>query len=158
MSEDITYVYHSLNLPIEKLREYNLEKYHFLSGILDILVFHSQSKGFFDLSLDDIYRHFQIHNLKIENEREKFNAAIAHLKGSKMIGFMENGVVGLTDKGLDAYDKQLFHSIAASLYSADRSNHLALRSNHLAKVAIIAASILSVISIACTIISICCKC
>ena len=29
-------VYHSLNLPIEKLREYNIEKYHFLSGILDI--------------------------------------------------------------------------------------------------------------------------
>ena len=25
-------VYHSLNLPIEKLREYNVEKYHFLSG------------------------------------------------------------------------------------------------------------------------------
>lgn len=145
MTEEITPVYHSLNLPIEKLRKYNVEKYHFLSGILDILVFHSQSKGFFDLTLDDIYKHFQNHNLKIENEREKFNAAIAHLKGSEMIGFMENGVIGLTDKGLDAYDKQIFHSIAANLYAANRSDYLA-------KVAIIAASILSVITILCTII------
>ena len=82
--------------------------------------------------------------MKIENEREKFNAAIAQLKGSGMIAFNGN-VVGITDKGLDAYDKQLFHSIAASLYSAERSNHLA-------RVAIIAASILSVISILCTVI------
>ncbi len=144
MAEDITHIYHSLNLPIEKLREYNVEKYHFLSGILDILVFHSQTKGYFDLTLDGIYEHFQNHNLKIENEREKFNAAIAQLKGSGMIAFKGN-VVGITDKGLDAYDKQLFHSIAASLYSAERSNHLA-------KVAMIAASILSVIAILCTII------
>ena len=144
MAEDITHIYHSLNLPIEKLREYNVEKYHFLSGILDILVFHSQTKGYFDLTLDGIYEHFQNHNLKIENEREKFNAAIAQLKGSGMITFKGN-VVGITDKGLDAYDKQLFHSIAASLYSAERSNHLA-------KVAMIAASILSVIAILCTII------
>lgn len=144
MAEDITHIYHSLNLPIEKLREYNVEKYHFLSGILDILVFHSQTKGYFDLTLDGIYEYFQNHNLKIENEREKFNAAIAQLKGSGMIAFKGN-VVGITDKGLDAYDKQLFHSIAASLYSAERSNHLA-------KVAMIAASILSVIAILCTII------
>lgn len=144
MAEEITHIYHSLNLPIEKLREYNVEKYHFLSGILDILVFHSQTKGYFDLTLDGIYKHFQNHNLKIENEREKFNAAIAQLTGSGMIAFNGN-VVGLTDKGLDAYDKQLFHSIAASLYSAERSNHLA-------RVAIIAASILSVISILCTVI------
>ncbi len=144
MAEEITHIYHSLNLPIEKLREYNVEKYHFLSGVLDILVFHSQTKGYFDLTLDGIYEHFQNHNLKIENEREKFNAAIAQLKGSGMIAFKGN-IVGITDKGLDAYDKQLFHSIAASLYSAERSNHLA-------KVAMIAASILSVIAILCTII------
>lgn len=157
MAEDITYVYHSLNLPMEKLREYNVEKYHFLSGILDILVFYSQTKGKFDLTLDGIYKHFQNHNLNIENEREKFNAAIAQLKGSEMIAFTKEGIVGITDKGLDAYDKQIFHSIAASLYSADRANHLADRSNHLAKVAITAASLLSVISITCTIISICCN-
>ena len=152
MAEEITHIYHSLNLPIEKLREYNVEKYHFLSGILDIIIFHSQVKNNFDLTLDDIYRHFQSHNLNIEHEREKFNAAIAQLKGSGMIAFRGN-IVGITDKGLDAYDKQIYHSIAASLYSADRANYLAKSSNHLAKVAIIAASVLSIISIACTIFS-----
>lgn len=156
MTDEGINVYHSLNLPIEKLREYNVEKYHFLSGILDIIIFHSQVKNNFDLTLDDIYRHFQNHNLNIENEREKFNAAIAQLKGSGMIAFRGN-IVGITDKGLDAYDKQIYHSIAASLYSADRANYLANRSNHLAKVAIISASVLSIISIACTIISICCN-
>lgn len=153
MAGEVTNIYHSLNLPIEKLREYNVEKYHFLSGILDIIVFHSQVKKDFDLTLDDIYRHFQNHNLNIENEREKFNAAIAQLKGSEMIAFRGN-IVGITDKGLDAYDKQIYHSIATSLYSADRANYLAKSSNHLAKVAIIAASVLSIISIACTIFSI----
>lgn len=156
MTDEGINVYHSLNLPIEKLREYNVEKYHFLSGILDIIIFHSQIKKDFDLTLDDIYRHFQSHNLNIEHEREKFNAAIAQLKGSGMIAFRGN-IVGITDKGLDAYDKQIYHSIAASLYSADRANYLANRSNHLAKVAIISASVLSIISIACTIISICCN-
>lgn len=156
MTDEGINVYHSLNLPIEKLLEYNVEKYHFLSGILDIIIFHSQVKNNFDLTLDDIYRHFQNHNLNIENEREKFNAAIAQLKGSGMIAFRGN-IVGITDKGLDAYDKQIYHSIAASLYSADRANYLANRSNHLAKVAIISASVLSIISIACTIISICCN-
>jgi len=144
MTDEGINVYHSLNLPIEKLREYNVEKYHFLSGILDIIIFHSQVKNNFDLTLDDIYRHFQNHNLNIENEREKFNAAIAQLKGSGMIAFRGN-IVGITDKGLDAYDKQIYHSIAASLYSADRANYLANRSNHLAKVAIISASVLSII-------------
>lgn len=154
VNEDI-HLYNPLNLPIEELRRYNIEKYHFLSVILDILVFHSHIKGRFDLTLDGIYKHFQNHHLKIDNEREKFNAAIAQLKGSNMIAFTEEGIVGITDKGLDAYDKQIFHSIAASLYSADRANYLANRSNHLAKIAIILASVLSVVSIACTIISIC---
>ena len=156
MTDEGINVYHSLNLPIEKLREYNVEKYHFLSGILDIIIFHSLVKKDFDLTLDDVYRHFQSHNLNIEHEREKFNAAIAQLKGSGMIAF-RGEIVGITDKGLDAYDKQIYHSIAASLYSADRANYLANRSNHLAKVAIISASVLSIISIACTIISICCN-
>ena len=156
MTDEGINVYHSLNLPIEKLREYNVEKYHFLSGILDIIIFHSLVKKDFDLTLDDVYRHFQSHNLNIEHEREKFNAAIAQLKGAEMIAF-RGKIVGITDKGLDAYDKQIYHSIAASLYSADRANYLANRSNHLAKVAIISASVLSIISIACTIISICCN-
>ena len=156
MTDEGINVYHALNLPIEKLREYNVEKYHFLSGILDIIIFHSLVKKDFDLTLDDVYRHFQSHNLNIEHEREKFNAAIAQLKGSGMIAF-RGEIVGITDKGLDAYDKQIYHSIAASLYSADRANYLANRSNHLAKVAIISASVLSIISIACTIISICCN-
>ena len=51
----------------------------------------------------------------------------------------------MTEKGIEAYDCQLFHSIAANLYAADRSDHLA-------KVAIIAASILSFVSIVCSIV------
>lgn len=62
-----------------------------------------------------------------------------------MIDFTDEGIIGLTNKGLDAYDSQIFHSIAANIYTAERSNHLA-------KVAIIAASLLSVISIVCSII------
>ena len=144
-TNEVTNVYNPLNLPIQKLREYNVEKYHFLSGILDILVLHLQIIKHYDLTQEDIYRHFLNQQLNIEKEREKFNAAIAQLKGSSMIMFSEEGIVGLTDKGLAAYDSQLFHSIAANLYSAERSNHLA-------KVAIIAASTLSVLSILCTII------
>ena len=143
-------VYHTLNLPIEKLREYNVEKYHFLSGILDILLLHLEAEKNYNLSEDDIYRHFQNQNLKFEKEHEKFNAAIAQLVGSGMIEIDYNGIVRMTKDGINAYNCQLFHGIAANLYAADRSDHLA-------KVAIIAASVLSVISIICTIIAIICN-
>ena len=138
-------IYNPLNLPIDKLREYNVEKYHFLSTILDILVYHYQVKKKYDLTKEGIFKHFQEHNLRIKKEREKFNLSIAQLVGSKMILISDDGVIKLTDKGIDAYDCQLFHSIAANLYSAECSNYLA-------KVAIIAASILSVISIVCSVI------
>jgi hypothetical protein len=143
--DKVTMIYNPLNLPIDKLREYNVEKYHFLSTILDVLVYHLQVKKKYDLTADGIFRHFQEQNLMIEKEREKFNLAIAQLKGSGMIDFTDEGIIGLTNKGLDAYDCQIFHSIAANIYTAERSNHLA-------KVAIIAASLLSVISIVCSII------
>lgn len=143
--DKVTMIYNPLNLPIDKLREYNVEKYHFLSTILDVLVYHLQVKKKYDLTADGIFRHFQEQNLMIEKEREKFNLAIAQLKGSGMIEFTDEGIIGLTNKGLDAYDCQIFHSIAANIYTAERSNHLA-------KVAIIAASLLSVISIVCSII------
>ena len=143
-------VYHTLNLPIEKLREYNIEKYHFLSGILDILILHLEAEKRYNLNEDDIFRHFQNQNLKFEKEREKFNAAIAQLVGSGMIKIDDNGIVRMTNEGIDAYNCQLFHGIAANLYAADRSNYLA-------KVAIIAASVLAVISIICTIIAIICN-
>ena len=145
MEDDITLIYNPLNLSIEKLREYNIEKYHFLSGILDILVMHFQVERAYNLTQSDLYKHFQKQNLGIKKEREKFNAAIAQLKGSDMININPNGIVGLTEKGLNVYDNQVFHSIAANLYSADRANHLA-------KVAIIAASFLTIITILCTII------
>ena len=145
MEDDITLIYNPLNLSIEKLREYNIEKYHFLSGILDILVMHFQVERAYNLTQSDLYKHFQKQNLGIKKEREKFNAAIAQLKGSDMININPNGIVGLTEKGLNVYDNQVFHSIAANLYSAGRANHLA-------KVAIIAASILTIITILCTII------
>lgn len=144
-TNDITLIYNSLNLSIDKLREYNLEKYHFLSGILDILVLHFQIEKAYNLTQDGIYKHFQNHKLNIEKEREKFNTAIAQLIGSDMIAFSPEGFIGLTDKGLEAYDSQLYHNIAASLYAADRSNYFA-------KVAIISASVLSVISIVSSII------
>lgn len=149
-NNDITLIYNPLNLSIEELRTYNVERYHFLSGILDILTLHFQVEKAYNLTQDDIYKHFQNHKMIIEKQREKFNAAIAQLKGSDMIMFSPEGYVGLTDKGLQAYDSQLFHTIAANLYSAERSNHLA-------KVAIIAASVLSIISILCTIIVAICK-
>ena len=144
--DKVTMIYNPLNIPIDKLREYNVEKYHFLSTVLDILVYHQQVKKKYDLTADGIFRHFQEQNLMIEKEREKFNLAIAQLKGSGMIDFTDEGIIGLTNKGLDAYDSQIFHSIAANIYTAERSNHLA-------KVAIIAASLLSVISIVCSIIT-----
>lgn len=143
-TDNNTFIYNSLNLPIEEQRKYNLEKYHFLSGILDILTLHLQLIKEYNLTQDDIYRHFLPHNLNTKKEREKFNAAIAQLVGSGMIEIRDDGVVIMTPKGIEAYDCQLFHGIAASLYAADRSNHLA-------KVAIIAASILSVVSIICSI-------
>ena len=156
-NDDITMIYNSLNLSIEELRAYNVERYHFLSGILDILILHFQMEKSYNLTQDDIYRHFHNHKLNSEKQREKFNSAIAQLKGSDMIMFSPEGHVGLTDKGLQAYDCQLFHSIAANLYSAERSIYSAECSNHLARVAIIAASVLSVISILCTIIIAVCK-
>ena len=138
-------IYNPLNLSIEKLRAYNVERYHFLSGILDILIYHLQVEKNYSLTQDGIYKHFEMHNLKTERQREKFNLAIAQLVGSDMLDVAPNGIISLTAKGIDAYNNQTFHSIAASLYMAERSNHLA-------KAAIIAASVLSVISIACTII------
>ena len=141
---DRTPTYNPLNLSIEEQRKYNMEKYHFLSGILDIIIFHFQVERGYHLTLDNIYKHFRNHKLKTEREREKFNAAIAQLVGSEMIEINAHGIVGLTDKGINAYDCQLFHGIAANLYAADRAEHLA-------KVAIKAASILSVIAILCTI-------
>ena len=144
-ANDITMVYNPLNLSIEKLRKYNVEKYHFLSGILDILIFRLQVEKKYTLTQDDIYKHFALHNIKTIRLREKFNLALAQLVGSDMIDIAPDGIISLTTKGIEAYNNQLFHSIAANLYSAERSNHLA-------KAAIIAASALSVISILCTII------
>ena len=145
MIDNSTFIYNSLNLPIETQRKYNLEKYHFLSGILDILTLHLQLIKEYNLTQDDIYKHFIPHKLNIAREREKFNAAIAQLVGSGMIEIGDDGIVSMTEKGINAYDCQLFHSIAANLYAADQSNHLA-------KVAIIAASILSFVSIVCSIV------
>ena len=149
-ANEVTKIYNPLNLSIKELREYNVEKYHFLSGILDIIILHFQITKCYNLTIEDIYKHFQNQKLNIEKEQEKFNAAIAQLKGSDIIMFSNDGFVGLTEKGLTAYNTQLFHSIATNLYSAERSNHLA-------KTAIIAASILSGISILCTIIIALCK-
>ena len=145
MTDNSTFIYNSLNLPIEAQRKYNLEKYHFLSGILDILTLHLQLIKEYNLTQDDIYKHFIPHKLNIAREREKFNAALAQLVGSGMIEIGDDGIVSMTEKGINAYDCQLFHSIAANLYAADQSNHLA-------KVAIIAASILSFVSIVCSIV------
>lgn len=145
MTDNSTFIYNSLNLPIEAQRKYNLEKYHFLSGILDILTLHLQLIKEYNLTQDDIYKHFIPHKLNIAREREKFNAAITQLVGSGMIEIGDDGIVSMTEKGINAYDCQLFHSIAANLYAADQSNHLA-------KVAIIAASILSFVSIVCSIV------
>ena len=145
MIDNSTFIYNSLNLPIEAQRKYNLDKYHFLSGILDILTLHLQLIKEYNLTQDDIYKHFIPHKLNIAREREKFNAAIAQLVGSGMIEIGDDGIVSMTEKGINAYDCQLFHSIAANLYAADQSNHLA-------KVAIIAASILSFVSIVCSIV------
>lgn len=144
-ANDITMIYNPLNLSIEKLRKYNVEKYHFLSGILDILIYRLQVEKKYTLTQDDIYKHFTLHNIKAVRLKEKFNLAIAQLVGSDMIDIVPNGIFSLTTKGIEAYNNQLFHNIAANLYSAERSNHLA-------KVAIIAASALSVTSILCTII------
>ena len=145
MTDNSTFIYNSLNLPIEAQRKYNLEKYHFLSGILDILTLHLQLIKEYNLTQDDIYKHFIPHKLNIAREREKFNAAIAQLVGSGMIEIGDDGIVSMTEKGINAYDCQLFHSVAANLYAADQSNHLA-------RVAIIAASILSFVSIVCSIV------
>ena len=145
MNSNSTLVYNTLNLPINKLREYNVEKYHFLSCILDIVFLHLQAEKKYSLTEDDIYRHFQNQKLNFEKEREKFNAAIEQLVGSGMIIIDNNRIVGLTNDDIDAYNSQLYHSIAANLYAADRSEHLA-------KVAIYAASVLSFISIVCSII------
>lgn len=144
-TNDITMIYNPLNLSIKKLRAYNVERYHYLSGILDILIYHLQVEKKYTLTQDSIYKHFEIHNIKTVRKREKFNLAIAQLVGSNMIDIAPDGIISLTTKGIEAYNNQLFHSIAANLYMANRSNHLA-------KVAILAASVLSVISIACTII------
>ena len=144
-ANDITMIYNPLNLSVEKLRAYNVERYHFLSCILDILVYRLQVEKMYSLTQEDIYKHFEMHNIKTERLREKYNLAIAQLVGSDMIDIAPDGIISLTTKGIEAYNNQLFHSIAANLYSAERSNHLA-------KVAIIAASTLSVISILCTII------
>ena len=142
---DVTMIYNPLNLSIEKLRKYNVEKYHFLSGILDILIYHLQVEKKYTLTQESIYRHFVMHDIKTIRFREKFNLARAQLVGSDMIDINPDGIISLTTKGIETYNNQLFHGIAANLYSAERSNHLA-------KVAIAAASILSVVSIVCTII------
>ena len=142
---DTVFIYNPLNLSIEKLREYNVERYHFLSGILDILVYRLQLEKAYCLTQDDVFRHFEMHNMRTERLREKYNLAIAQLVGSNMIDIAPNGIITLTAKVFEAYNHQLFHSIAANLYSAEHANHLA-------NVAIIAASALSVISILCTII------
>lgn len=144
-NNDTIYIYNPLKLSIEELRAYNVERYHFLSVILDILIYRLQVEKMYSLTQDDIYKHFEMHNIKSERLREKFSLAIAQLVGSNMIDINPNGIVSLTEEGLRAFNNQLFHSIAANLYSAERSNHLA-------KTAIIAASALSVISILCTII------
>ncbi len=56
MTDNSTFIYNSLNLPIEAQRKYNLEKYHFLSGILDILTLHLQLIKEYNLTQDDIYK------------------------------------------------------------------------------------------------------
>lgn len=150
VEDNTTFIYNSLNLPIEEQRKYNLEKYHFLSGILDILIMHLQLIKVYNLTQDDIYKHFLPHKLNTNREREKFNAAIAQLVGSDMIEIGHDGIVSMTPKGIDAYNNQLYHGIAANLYAANRSEYLA-------KVAIIAASVLSVVSILCTIVIAICK-
>lgn len=94
-AENVTMIYNPLNLPIDKLREYNVEKYHFLSTILDILVYHYQVKKKYDLTKEGIFKHFQEHNLRIKKEREKFNLSIAQLVGSKMILISDDGVIKL---------------------------------------------------------------
>ena len=111
---------------------------------------HLEAEKKYNLNEEDIFRHFQNQNLKFEKEREKFNAAVAQLVGSGMIEIDYNGIVSMTNDGINAYNCQLYHSIAANLYAADRSNYLA-------KIAIMAASVLSVISIICTIIAIICN-
>jgi len=130
---DTIYIYNPLNLSIEKLRAYNVERYHFPIGILDILVYRLQVEKMYNLTQEDIYRHFEMHNMRTERLREKYNLAIAQLVGSDMIDITSNGIITLTTKGFEAYNNQQYPSIAANLYSAERSNHLA-------KVAIIAAS------------------
>ena len=142
---DTIYIYNPLNLSIEKLRAYNVERYHFPTGILDILVYRLQVEKVYCLTQEDIYMHFEMHNMRTERLREKNNLAIAQLFGSDIIDIAQNGILTLTTKGFEVYNNQQYHSIAANLYSAERSNHLA-------KVAIIAASTLSVLSILCTII------
>ena len=99
-NNDLIMVYNPLNLSIDKLREYNVEKYHFLSGILDILIYHLQVEKKYTLTQDSIYKHFVMHKIKTVRFREKFNLAIAQLVGSDMIDIAQDGIITLTTKGI----------------------------------------------------------
>lgn len=142
-------IFNPIALDLERAREWNLEKYHMYSMILEALVYSKRNLNIEEVSVSNIEKMFRTQGLPEEDSKfdAKVNAALVQLFWMNLINY-DLQSVSITLLGEQAYNEQRFHEIAASLYNAEQTKKLS-------KIAIIIASVLSGISIVTTIIIAC---
>ena len=134
----------------EKLRQWNLEKYHMFSMILEFLVDNKQINNL-PVFLSNISEMLQRQGIPKYDEKfaAKVNNALLHMAWIGLIAIDEDRV-SIEDEGIKAYKDQRYHEIAANLYNAEQTRKLSVT-------AIWIASILSGLSIISTIVIACIK-
>ena len=137
-------------LDVKRLRQWNIEKYHMFSMILEILIDNKQIINL-PVSVCSISGMFQKQGIPKHNEKfaAKVNNVLLHMSWIGLISIDEDKVT-IEDEGIVAYKDQRYHKIAANLYNAEKTRELSVA-------AIWIASILSGLSIISTIVIACIK-
>ena len=135
----------------QKLRQWNLEKYHMFSMILEFLVDNKQINNLPDVFVSSISGMLQKQGIPKYDEKfaAKVNNALLHMAWIGLISIDEDKIT-IEDEGIKAYKDQRYHEIAANLYNAEQTRKLSV-------IAIWVASILSGLSIISTIVIACIK-
>lgn len=124
-----------------KLQKYNLLKYHMITAVLDYIATENgtilpgmrQPEAFME---DSIYKMLINSDIIEENHAADYNRIMSDMCYMGLIK-MNNGYIFMTPYTIEAYTKQTFHQIFASLLAAEDSRKLGYRTLVVSAIALI---------------------
>lgn len=143
----------TLSLKGRKLQKYNLLKFRVICAVLDYMSVMNGSRSqrkpyvmemFQEEAILQLLINNNIISLKHKQDRAHLNMIFSEMK---LMGLIEgnNGILSMTPYTIEAYHKQTFHQIYASLLAAEDSRTLGLKTLLISVLAIIITLVLFVV-------------